>query len=195
MRRAVLIGLAALLLAGCGGHVLSRDALQQVDESVDMAQVLADPEAFVGTTLVLGGPIVDLQVGREGTVLEILNYRLDRWGEPRSPQRQGGRFLVHSERFLDPEIFRVGTFVTLTGTVLGSETRTLRDRSYRYPVVQAGEVHRWTPYTRYSPDYYYWPSPYWSPYQPWSAPWGYPPYYFHDPWYRPWQYPGNRFWW
>jgi outer membrane lipoprotein len=197
MRQVLLIGITALLLAGCAGHVLPREALQQVDEGIEAAQVLANPEAFVGSTLLLGGPILDIQVGREGTVLELLNYRLDRWGEPLSPARQGGRFLVRSETFLDPEIYRVGNFVTLTGTVLGSEVRALRDTEYRYPVVEAGELHLWSPYTRYTPDYYG-PSPYWSPYRPWSS-WGYP-YYFHDPfwdpfWHRPWHHPRSRFWW
>lgn len=192
MKQAILIGLAALLLAGCGGHVLSQEALRQVDEGVDPAQVLANPEAFIGRTLLLGGPILDIQVGREGTTMEILNYRLDRWGEPRAPQE--GRFLVSTEQFLDPEIYRLGAFVTMTGTVRGSELRALRDGEYRYPVVEVGEVHRWSPYTRYYPaPGPYW-SPYWSPYQPWS-PWGYSPY-FHDPWYRPWRYhPGDRYWW
>lgn len=195
MKQVLLLWLAALLLTGCAGHVLSREALEQVDEGIETAQVLANPEAFIGRTLLLGGPILDIEVGREGTVLEILNYRLDRWGEPRSPQQQNGRFLVRSERFLDPEIYKIGTFVTMTGTVRGSEVRALRDAEYRYPVMEAGEVHRWSPYSRYySTPGYYWPGPYWSPYQPWS-PWGYPPYYFHDPWYRPWSHPGNRFWW
>jgi outer membrane lipoprotein len=188
MKQALLIGLAVLLLAGCGGHVLSQEALRQVDDELDLTQVLATPDAFVGRTLLLGGPILDIQVGREGTTLEVLNYRLDRWGEPRA--QRAGRFLVVTEQFLDPEIYRVGTYVTLTGTVRGSEVRPLRDGEYRYPLLAAGEVHRWSPRYYTTPDYY-WPSPYWNPYQPWSM-WGYPPYYFHDPWYRPWRHPG---WW
>lgn len=191
--RNILLILAALSVAGCGSHILSQEALQQVDEGINVAQVLANPEAFTGQTLLLGGPIVDIKTDREGTTLEILNYQLDRWGEPRAPQE--GRFLVSTEQFLDPEIYRVGTFVTMTGTVVGSEVRPLRDGEYRYPVLTAGEIKRWTPYPHYYAwPQYYGPNPYWHPYQPWST-WGYPPYYFHDPLYRPWRYPGDRFWW
>jgi outer membrane lipoprotein len=135
MKRMLLFVVAPLLLllGGCS-HVLSRDALLDVDPTVDFAQVKANPDAYKGKTLLLGGLIIDTRLGREGTTLEVLRYTLNRWGEPQTADEVGGRFLARTGRLLDPELYKAGLFVTLTGTVEGVETRPLQNYDYAYPV-------------------------------------------------------------
>ena len=182
---ALLCGLL-LLLGGCA-HVLSKEALYEVDPLLEYEQTKADPALYRGKTLLLGGLIVDNTVSREGTTLEVLRYTLDRYGEPVAVDEEGGRFLVRSERFLDPELYRAGVLITLTGTVMGQETHALKGVDYTYPVFRLGEAHLWNRQYRepyyydpfYGPYYpYYYRYPYWYPY----GPFGYPPYRY--PYFR-----------
>jgi len=180
MKTAILIAGILLFLSGCA-HILSDEALRSVDPSVEYAQVKADPEAWRGSTLVLGGRIIDVKNEKEGSTLEVLRYFLDRSEEPVSVDEAGGRFLVRTDHFLDPEVFKAGRLVTLTGTVTGSETRRLGEVDYVYPVFRLGELHllnesyRSYPYPSYYYDYPYFGDP------------------FYDPWYRmrfwPYRYP------
>jgi outer membrane lipoprotein len=187
----LLVVLPLLLLAGGCSHVLSREALLDVDPTIDFAEIKANPQAFQGKTLVLGGLIVNARPGREGTTLEILRYSLDRWGEPQTVDEGGGRFLARSDRFLDPELYQSGLLVTLTGTVEGVESRPLQGYDYVYPVFRIAEAYVWS--RRYGPSYLY------GYYDPWLyRPYPYyyrDPFWYHDPFWphphRPWP-PG---WW
>ncbi len=180
-----------LLLGGCA-HVLSRDALLEVDPTLSYAQVKANPEAYRGKTLVLGGLLIGTRPDRQGTTLEVLHYTLDRWGEPLAADEAGGRFLARSDRFLDPELYRPGLFVTLAGTAEGVENRPLQDYDYVYPVFRITEIHLWKrpppvyPYGYYDPFYPWWPYPPYPYY--YDDPFWYEPFpsYRYRPWYRPW---------
>lgn len=172
-----------LLASGCT-HVISSDARYAVDPVLEYAEAKARPESHRGKTLLLGGLIVDIKVHREGTDLEVLRYTLDRYGEPLRADEAGGRFLVRSDRFLDPELYRPGLLVTLTGTVLGKEARPLKGIDYVYPLFSLGEVHVWrrtAPSSSYDPfypwPYYPYPYGYRYPYDPfWYDRFWYPPY-------------------
>jgi outer membrane lipoprotein len=193
MKRMLLAVLALLLGGGCA-HVLSQESLGTADPTLEFAAVKADPIAFKGRTLVLGGMIVDTRPTREGTTLEILNYSLDRWGEPQQADEAGGRFLARTDRFLDPELYKPGLFITLTGTAAGQQTRELAGVPYAYPVFRIGEAYVWR---RPAASYGYYPYPYY-PYGPYYDPWWPYPYYdpfWYDPfWPRPYRFapPGRR---
>ena len=172
------------LLSGCA-HVLSKEALRSVNPAVDLAMVRENPDRYIGQTLLLGGTIVDNKAGREGTVLEVVSYTLDRWGGPDQPDEAGGRFLAKTTRFLDPSLFRAGYFITMTGTLTGEETHDLNGSPYTYPVFTIGEayVRDITPYPPRPSPYYYDPFYYRYPYGP-----GVYPYYPFGPYYDPFWY-------
>ncbi len=186
-RCALLLALA-LFLPACG-HVISKEARQATDPSLDFAGVRQDPEAFAGRSLLLGGVILGTFPDAEGSTLEILAYRLDRWGEPVALDRSGGRFLVRSDRFLDPAVFAPGMLITLTGTVTGRETRPILGTIYTYPLFSAGEIHLWEePFRR---GIYPHPNPYAPVYvrpeqpgEPKPNDPGYAPYPYTPYWYR-----------
>ncbi|PLX82160.1 MAG: hypothetical protein C0616_02740 [Desulfuromonas sp.] len=162
MNTAKTIGLLALLvsLTGCG-HVISQAARDQVTPNLDFTEVRQNPEVHRGETLLLGGVIVGLKTEAEGSELEVYNWGLDRWGEPVAVDDGSGRFLVRTERLLDPVVYPPGRLVTLTATVTGVEERSLLGvTNYRYPVLQLGEIYSWqSPYR-----YMLYPGPY--PYRP-----------------------------
>lgn len=145
-RPVVLMSLAALLFSGCM-HVLSPQARDVVDQEVTFAEVKTDPERFTGKTLLLGGVIVDIQLEKAGTTLEVFRWELDRWGEPIAVDETGGRFLATTDRLLDPVLYDPGRLITLTATVSGMETRPLGQIDYRYPVFRLNETYLWeTPF-------------------------------------------------
>lgn len=188
-----------LLLAGCASVPLPEDVLSRVDPTVELVNVKANPEKYQGSTLLLGGQILENKASQEGTTLEILQYSLDNSGRPVTVNEAGGRFLVRSDRFLDPEVYGKGDYITLVGTVAGRETRPLDGANYSYPVFTLDEAYRWrenlmgygypgyySPY--YGPSYYY-DSPYYDPFWgSYRSPW-YGDRWGHDRWgYRPWRW-------
>lgn len=158
------------LLAGCGS-VLSKDALSGVNYEVEYPRLKASPETHLGKTVILGGLILENRITDDGSTLEILKYSLDKRDEPQDPDEASGRFLAHSQRLLDPSLYKAGKLVTLTGTLRGSEVRLLQKANYHYPVFEIGELYLW-PEVRYEGAYpyyrYYDPFPYWYRY-----PYGY----------------------
>lgn len=189
MKHSILFPLTAIfglsLLSGCG-NVLSKEALRSVTPGVTFMQVKANPEAFKGETLELGGQIVDSQISQGGSILEILSYSLDSYGEPQQPNENEGRFLAKTDRFLDPALYKSGRMVTLTGTVAGKETKPLGKIEYTYPVFRIGEIYLWPQYTQ--SQYMNYPGPYY--YNSWGPPyyWGGPYRYWYNPWYGPYPY-------
>lgn len=172
-------------LSGCA-HVLSYEALERVDRDTSFAAVKADPATHLGQTLELGGLIIAVETAREATTLEVMRYTLDHWGEPRRVDEASGRFLARVDRFLDPELYKPGRFVTLTGTVAGKDTREVSGVPYTYPLFTIGEIYLWQyPIGAYDArvhGYFYFTSPYYSPY--YYVPWGYGrPYYWSGPYY------------
>ncbi len=183
-KKLLFLTIVLLTLAGCATVPLPEEALSGVDPSVDFSQVKADPERYQGTTLLLGGQILENSASREGSLLEILHYRLSNSGQPVQIDEAGGRFLVRSERFLDPEVYEKGDFITLTGSAIGKETRPLQGIDYTYPVFRLGAAHLWREKPGndgypgfYNPNFY-------GPY--YYDPWFYDPFWyrFDRPWYR-----------
>ncbi|OHB27981.1 MAG: hypothetical protein A2X84_12085 [Desulfuromonadaceae bacterium GWC2_58_13] len=183
----LLVVLMAGFFSGCA-HVISNEAMLAVDPLADYAQVKQTPAAYLGKTLLLGGLLVDTQVNREGTDLEVILFTLDRWGRPLGPDESGGRFIARTDRFLDPELFKPGLHVTLTGKVVGEEVRPLKGVDYPYPVFAIGELHLWqSPSRIYGYPPYYYPAYPWAPYYDpfWDSYWpGYNPYWDNRPVWR-----------
>jgi outer membrane lipoprotein len=193
MKRSILFPLTTvlglLLLGGCA-NVLSKEALRSVTPGVTFMQVKANPEAFKGETIELGGQIVNAQLSQGGSTLEILSYNLDSYGQPQFPNENEGRFLAKTDRFLDPALYKSGRMVTLTGTVVGKETKPIEKVEYTFQVFRIGEIYLWPQYPQYPYPYTYpyYPGPYY--YYPWGSPyyWGGPYPYWYNPWYGPYPY-------
>jgi outer membrane lipoprotein len=174
--------LMGLLLGGCLSP-LSREARFAAEPYVDFSRLLANPEADLGKTFLLGGVIVNTEVGAEGSTLEVLRYELDRGDRPQQPDEASGRFLVRAARVLDPVLYAKGRLVTLTGQLIGVESRALGSLDYRYPVLALGELYLWPQEL----DYHRPPGSYYP----------YGPLYWYDPWYDPypfWPRPHDRRW-
>ena len=108
-----------------------------------MAQLTADPQAYVGQSALLGGYIIQATNLPQATEIEVLQSPLNGDYRPTGAERSQGRFLVRLKGFADPAVYARGRPLTVIGRVAGSEIRPVGQVQYRYPVIEAVNVHLW----------------------------------------------------
>ena len=131
------------LSPGCSPPAISRATLQQTDRALTIDRLLQNPDTFQGSTVLLGGEIIETRNTPGMTSIIVLERHLDYRKKPRSGADSGGRFIIRHHSFLDPAIFRTGRVITVAGVVIGSESLPLGEISYRYPIIENKELHLW----------------------------------------------------
>lgn len=178
----------AIFLAACT-HPIAEESRARIDPATTLAMVSENPDAFLDQHLLIGGVVRTIESLDEGSILEIMEWQLSRWGEPLYLDDAGRLFLAKTTEALDPKIYEPGTLVTLSGIVMGSESKLSAEREYNYPVVDITEIHLWETPFRYGihsnpdPAYPYFvdqsDDPHRHPYDP-----DYNPYPYTQHWYR-----------
>ncbi|MDP2167725.1 MAG: Slp family lipoprotein [Thermodesulfovibrionales bacterium] len=175
MKRALLILLAATLLASCA-PVISNEARMKALR-IPFGTVQSDVEKYKDSPFLWGGTIVKATIVNAGTLVEVVQKPVNKYGEIIDKDVSGGRFLGLYSGHLDPQIYRKGRNITVTGRLTGSEERKIGDATYVFPVLEIKELYLWKEEIYYNNPYFYYFYPY--PYYP---PWHYPYYY---PYYPP----------
>jgi len=160
----------SLSLAGCA-HVISDAMLQEVDREIAFQKLGEEASRFEGTSVLLGGVIVETTAQKNGTLLEIYQTKIDRFGHPFNVDLSLGRFLAFYDGFLDGAIYRPGRKVTLVGRVEGQRSKPLGKVDYSYPYLLIREIYLFKEPERDNLGLY---------------PWGYQPYWYggwHDPYW------------
>lgn len=140
MRRIALIAVVMVLfLAGCA-HVVSEKA-RATARDLPPAALFANPDAYRGDLVILGGVIVGSANTKEGTYLEVVQKPLDSRGRPEERDVSAGRFLVLYDGYLDTAIYARGRSVTVAGEVVGTQRRRLDDIEYPYLLLRGREIH------------------------------------------------------
>ncbi|MFH0976124.1 MAG: Slp family lipoprotein [Spirochaetota bacterium] len=157
---------------GCA-TVISQEIKSRTNPSLSFLDIARDAGSHKGRTVVWGGEIIECVNKQDGTsLLEVYQKPLDLNDAPDLSSESEGRFLIKSDKFLDPYAYRKGRKITVGGEILGEEIRQIGEVGYRYPVVLSKEIYLWR-------DTYFYDTPY-PFYDPW---WGYPyrsyPYYRH----------------
>lgn len=174
--------LIGLMLSACASQV--PPAIRQAPaDNPSTATVRADVTSYQGRQVRWGGRLIETENRENTTWLTVLAATsLTRDGEPQNGDDSGGRFIAIVPEFLDPKVYAANREVTVTGTVLRTETLPVGKFPYTYPVVQATAWYLWPEDT--APPYYGYPYPGW--YSPWYGPWAGP--WYASPWY-PYGYP------
>lgn len=134
---------ACVVAAAACAPVISRQALDSADRSVSFKALAADPGGFLGRTVLFGGQIIQTNNLQGKSLIVVVHRPLDSRYKPRPDSESRGRFLISAEGFLDPAIYRSGRWITVVGTVVGSETRPLGEIQYTYPIVAETERYLW----------------------------------------------------
>ena len=144
----------ALALAGCA----STPQPLQGQFSTLMPDEAAERQA-AGEHVRWGGRVVRVEPQAARSCFEIVGFPLDAAGRPLRPDHSEGRFLACRAGFYDPEVFKSGREVTITGVVEGFETRKVGDYDYHYARVAAEAIYLWP--ERKDVDVVVQPVPYW----------------------------------
>jgi outer membrane lipoprotein len=160
--------LALCILAGCA-HQLPDVIRHAPVQPLDVAQVRADPDRYLGQWVRWGGGLVNIDNQPQQTHLEILSRPLDSDGYPDPEGTPGPRFLARVQGFLDPALYAPQRLVTLVGRIDGTLRRAVGEFPYQYVVLDARAIHLW-PKAQPRPC---------CPHRSWYDPW-------YDPWYYPW---------
>lgn len=164
--------MVALMLLGC--TVISRPVMRDAETGVTFAQLLADTDRYRGQTVILGGHIIAVRNAARETVMVVLQTPLGSGQEPRPPDRSEGRFMLHAQGFLDPEVYAKGRTITVAGRVMGRTREAVGQEPYDYPTLEVREIHLWAreeDLYRYRPAYR---SPFYDPWYDRHRRYGYP---------------------
>lgn len=124
-------------------------------------------EESLGTPVRWGGAILETRPENDYTCFEILSKELQTSMRPKNSDQAGGRFIGCKPGFYDPEVFKKGREVTLTGEIIHMDIRKVGDYDYHFPVVDMEFMILWPKrrnrvyYGMYRP--YYWHYPFYGP--------------------------------
>lgn len=133
--KSILLSLGVTLLVGCAS----------VPEPLRGEFADVEPDSAIGNTgnVRWGGRIVEVMPTPDATCIEVLGMPLDVRARPFDLDHGIGRFRACKSGFLDPAIFAVDRDITVTGSIVGDETRKLGDYSYRMPRIAIDAVLLW----------------------------------------------------
>ncbi len=148
--------LLAVSLAGCS-HIPEQIRVTP-EPDISLAAAQKNPDFYLDKSVRWGGTLLSVTNLEQGSQLQILGYPLYSNGRPDQSAETQGRFLATTEQFIDPEAYKSGTEITITGQLTGSETLTIGKTQINVPVVRASYIYPWPEYdyryNRYGQGYY-----------------------------------------
>ncbi|NIQ10171.1 MAG: hypothetical protein GWO08_11425, partial [Gammaproteobacteria bacterium] len=77
-------------------HPISKETRADVTPGLTSAMLNENPSAYINQSILIGGLVLSHTAEPEGSVLELLEWNINRWGEPTYLNDSGRRFLVKS---------------------------------------------------------------------------------------------------
>ncbi len=170
--------LSVVLLGGCASRLPPAISTAPPGD-VSISAVRAGSGNHSGRMVRWGGEIIQVENRKRFTDISVLAKPLNEEGKPNSGGSADGRFIARFKGFLEPEEYKPGRLITVSGRFTAIEHHKVGDYRYAYPVVEVVERHMW-------------PRP-----QPVAVPaYRYNPF-LYDPWwpYSPYRHPYNPYWW
>lgn len=179
MKPVVFIITMALMSASCS--VVSKDIRENAVSVPSFDKLVNDIEQYRNQIVILGGHVLEVNNDSGGAVIKALQVPLKTGDKPGSKDRSQGRLLIHTVKFLDPEVYTKGRKITVAGKIITGSPGDNQTAPGPYLKLEAKELHLWPQY--HAPRYRY---PYSDPFGYWNDPWyGRPyPFYFHGSRYR-----------
>lgn len=164
-------------LSGCAASEHQADGLPSGTPKISYVQVKSAPESYIGQSVTFGGKVLGARRLKEGTRIEILQLPLtDSLQLTMDLSKSEGRFVALQKDFLDPATIPPGTFLTVTGEMVGTIVLPLDETEYTYPLIHIANLRVWTEDDEAPPRIRRPIGPYWGPY--WSPYWHPWPYYW-----------------
>lgn len=165
----IFLAVSCLLISSCGA-VMSESIIKDSNLSITPSNARENPEEFIGENVIWGGVIIGIKNKETGTTVEVFATALAKSLRPRGTGTLG-RFLIKTDKYLDPLIYSKNTMITVAGTIKGVETRKIDEMDYQYLIIKPRDIKlfkddddEFEHYPHYNPYY----RPYYYPYYyPW----------------------------
>ena len=141
MKKIILAISLALFCQGCT-YAISREYTRQADKTISFHEIRQDPVLYKGKLVIIGGMIDQVRNTDRGTLLEIVERKLDYWGRPERTKKTSGRFLLEYPAHLNALLYVPGREITAAAIVHG-EAAALVDQDARIPVFLSQELKLW----------------------------------------------------
>lgn len=150
----IIVICAALLAVGCATGI-SRQGRSLVTFHGPFSELQRNPDKHTGEIFLAGGKILEITASPTFSEIKVLHLNLNRRERPSENGPSEGRYLLQSNRFLDPEIYKKGTLLTVLARLTGNEIRAIDGFDYKYPKGEIIEIKLWPPYGRTTPDVHF----------------------------------------
>lgn len=139
--RIFVVAFMTLLISACSSAPANIQHSPYGD--LQLAQVTPSVDSHIGDTVRWGGKIIEVKNYQDFSQIQLVQFPLNRLGRPIESDDSQGRFYVRSDTFLDPEIYKVGTMLTVYGKVTDKDTLMVDQKDLLLPIVTIAESHRW----------------------------------------------------
>lgn len=137
----VIVIFSILFLSACATQTSSIH--QAPANDTDLQTVLNDPQAHLQTPVRWGGAVASLRNHADHAEVTIVAFPLTSRGKPITTENSAGRFVVTTDRFLDPLIYKTGALVTVLGTLSEVKTLTVDEKTLTAPVLTLTDARVW----------------------------------------------------
>jgi len=139
--KAIIIASLAIFITACSSAPATIQHAPRGD--IQLKQVIPDADAHVGEAVRWGGKIIEVKNQQDFSRLQLVQFPLNRYGRPVESRESQGRFLVRSHAFLDPEIFTIGSMLTVYGKIAETSTLKVDQKTLTLPVLDIIDSQRW----------------------------------------------------
>lgn len=178
--------LTCLLLSGCVSIPQNIQGNNSLLAAVSYQQINQNPVQFNGQQVRLGGKVLNVINAQNETSFEVAVLPLDDNARPLLGSAYQGRFIVKTNKFIDPLTLK-DHLVTVLGTVAGTTNGKVGQADYKYLTLNLLGYQVWQirdnlvpidapPYGIYGPGPYWNPGYGWGPVNPaFMSGWGWYP--------------------
>ncbi|BDZ74297.1 hypothetical protein GCM10025856_20160 [Methylophaga marina] len=133
--------LSLSLLVACS--YMSPSIKPPAEGDLSLQQVAMDIQANSGKRVRWGGKIIAVENTDQQSEILVVQFPLNRAGRPDDSLNSDGRFYVRSANFLDPEVYKPDSFITVLGQVVDEKKMTVDQKQLTLPVIQLLKDQRW----------------------------------------------------
>ena len=132
--------------------------------NVNLQTVAMNISAYDQVHVRWGGTLVNVTNTESSSQAQLLYYPLSRYGRPRIDIKTEGRFAITQNQVLDPAIFKEGVELTVTGTLSGTITQKIGEKTLVLPQLNVEHIHIWPKRLQNNRYYQQYPYYYYQPY-------------------------------
>ena len=131
-----------ILLSSCA-HAFRDNIRKQAEKDISFIDALNTIELNIGYTFIWGGTIASITITEAGSVMEVIQTPLNKYGKIIDLSVSEGRFIVLDPVKLDASDYFIGRTLTVAGILTGVRKGTTDGVPYGYPKLETIATELW----------------------------------------------------